>query len=113
MWRLPARDEPEHTYFTIRISRRGAEALPVLPKDVLLIQDCSESIGQPKLNDFKAGLRRWRRNWPTRSIQFADVQRPDFLLFPLGFPIGHTLAQADSFIGPLQARGRTDISSSL
>lgn len=52
-------DEPGMLYFRVEIRRKQDASLPVLPKDVLLIQDCSESMTQRKLDDCKEGLLAW------------------------------------------------------
>ncbi|NIP98519.1 MAG: hypothetical protein GWO24_35965, partial [Akkermansiaceae bacterium] len=69
-------DDPLAVYFKIHIERKGADALPVpvLPKDVLLMQDCSESMTQAKLDACKMGLHAW-----------LDRLRPDDRFELVGF----------------------------
>ena len=102
-------------YFRIDIQRRGADLLPVIPKDIVLVQDCSASMAEQRLYFCREGLRRclaaigpddrfniiafrsqtercfegWARNTPTR------------------------LTQAESFIDALRSGGNTDIYGSM
>lgn len=111
-----ADDEDGAVYFRIQIMRQGAEALPVIPKDVLLLQDSSESITPSKLAECKRGLRRWL-DWigPEDRVQligFSDkldrcFSEPWQPLTPA------TRQQAFAFIDSLRAKGNTDVFGSL
>jgi len=46
----------KYGYFRIDITRAGAEVLPVIPKDVLLVQDCSASMAEQRLYFCRDGL---------------------------------------------------------
>ncbi|MCO5044244.1 MAG: VWA domain-containing protein [Verrucomicrobia bacterium] len=111
-----AADEEGAVYFRIQIMRYGEDALPVIPKDILLLQDCSESITPAKLAECKRGLRRWL-DWigPEDRFQiigFSDrTQRCfDDAWQPLN---GETRQQALHFIDSLRAVGNTDVYGSL
>lgn len=112
-WQPP--DEPDAGYFELRVRREGETLLSVLPKDVLLIQDCSESMTQAKLNACKEGLQRW-------IAQFDPADRFDLLsfrdtterLFGAWTPLTTVNRSiAAGYIERLVARGRTDVYASL
>ncbi|MDA1085464.1 MAG: VWA domain-containing protein [Verrucomicrobia bacterium] len=51
----PRRGDP-YAYFRLDITRKGSEVLPVLEKDVLLVQDCSASVTEQRLYFCRQGL---------------------------------------------------------
>jgi hypothetical protein len=51
----PRRGDP-YGYFRLDITRKGAGVLPVLNKDVLLVQDCSASVTEQRLYFCRRGL---------------------------------------------------------
>ena len=51
----PRRGDP-YAYFRLDITRKGTEVLPVLEKDVLLVQDCSASVTEQRLYFCRQGL---------------------------------------------------------
>ena len=100
-----------HGYFKIEITRAGEEILPVLPKDVVLVQDCSASMTEQRLYFCRKGLNEClgligpddRFNvigfQDTVSRAFPDwvANKPEFI------------AQARTFIEGMKAGGNTDI----
>lgn len=110
----PAKDE-NALYFEISIARAGVEALPVLPKDVLLIQDCSESITRSKLDYFKDGIVDYLRTLTTvdrvNMMRYSDSPT---LCFAEWQPVtSESLTEAVRFTGAMRARGQTDLFSPL
>ena len=102
-------------YFELAIARAGVEALPVLPKDVLLIQDCSESITRTKLDFFKEGLVEYLRTLTTvdrvNLMRYSDAPT---LCFPDWQPVtADSLENAADFVDDMRARGQTDLFSPL
>ena len=98
-------------YFELAIARAGVEALPVLPKDVLLIQDCSESITRTKLDFFKEGLVEYLRTLTTADrvnvMRYSEYKE---LCFADWQPVtAESLGQAARFVGDFRARGQTDL----
>jgi uncharacterized protein YegL len=108
-------EEPGVNYFELRIRRHGEEALPVLPKDVLLLQDCSESMTAAKLIDCKRGLRQWLDTLDPADrfeiIGFRDSVSRCFDAWQA--PTDARIAQAVEFIEGLRAEGNTDVYGSL
>ena len=102
-------------YFELAISRAGVEALPVLPKDVLLVQDCSESITRTKLDFFKEGIEAYLRTLTTADrvnlMRYSDSPE---LCFADWQPVtAASLEQAVEFTDAMRARGQTDLFSPL
>ena len=108
-------DEPDTTYFEVRIARRGADALPVMPKDMLILQDCSESMTSWKLLECKAGLRRWVYQLSPQDrfelIGFRDTPQPCFGGWVEASEAN--VRRALRYIDELRASGNTDVYASL
>ena len=102
-------------YFELAITRAGTEALPVLPKDVLLIQDCSESMTRTKLDYFKDGIVGYLRTLTTADrINLMRYSDAPSLCFPDWQPAtAESLSQAVRFTDDMRARGQTDLFSPL
>ena len=102
-------------YFELAISRAGPEALPVLPKDILLVQDCSESITRTKLDFFKEGLVEYLRTLTTADrlnlMRYSDS--PTLCFENWQSVTTETLQQAVRFVDDMRARGQTDLFSPL
>ena len=107
--------DPDHVYFKAQIYRKGIEALPVLPKEVILIQDCSESMGASKLKQCRAGLHAWLeslRDGDTFNI--ITFRNSIDLCFPESRLVNAiSRARARGFIENMEPRGKTDVHSSL
>ncbi len=102
-------------YFEFAITRAGTEALPVLPKDVLLIQDCSESITRTKLEFFKDGLVDYLRTLTTvdrfNIMRYSDTP---VLCFDDWQPAtAESLTAGARFVEAMRARGQTDLFTPL
>ena len=107
--------DPGHVYFQIQIRRHGAEALPVLNKDVLLIQDASASMTQRAVDRGKEGLHHWMQ-------ELRDGDRFDVIAFNESIvrafgemtPVNAlTRSRAAFFVENLRAQGGTDVFASL
>ncbi|MDY0148775.1 MAG: VWA domain-containing protein [Kiritimatiellia bacterium] len=110
----PATEE-DALYFELAISRAGMEGLPVLPKDILLIQDCSESITRTKLDFFKEGIVGYLRTLTTADrvnlMRYSDAPT---LCFDDWAPVtADALAEAVQFTDAMRARGQTDLFTPL
>lgn len=115
--RLRAFPAPQENsiYFEMSVERAGVEALPVLPKDVVLIQDCSESMTKSKLEYFKAGLQDYLRTLTTADrlnvMKFSDVS---IWAFDGWRPVTtESLTDASRFADAMRPRGQTDMFWSL
>lgn len=110
-----AADEPEFAYLEIQINRRSEATLPVLPKDVLFAQDCSESMTPWKLAECKRGLIRWMEQLNPGDrfdvLAFRDVATRCFGEWKPFTP--ENKSKALSFVDSLRAQGNTDVYASL
>ncbi|MFZ4395967.1 MAG: vWA domain-containing protein [Kiritimatiellia bacterium] len=103
--------ERENAYVLVKIERLGPEVLPVLPRDLLFVQDCSASITEQKLHFCREGwrlaLRQLRAGDRFNVVAFQDHERLCFPAWTAADP--DTLTRAESFVGTMQASGNTDI----
>ncbi len=102
-------------YFELSISRAGVESLPVLPKDILLIQDSSESITRTKLDFFKEGIVDYLRTLTTADrVNLMRYSDSPVLCFDDWAPVtADSLADAVRFTDAMRARGQTDLFTPL
>ena len=108
-------DESSWMYFRIRIRENGADALPVLPRDLVFLQDCSESMTRSKVAICKDGLVEWvdtlRLPDHFNMIRFDEAP---YTLFAKWMPVSERAIQnARLFVDDMEARGKTDVSASL
>ncbi len=101
----------DNAYVLVTIERLGPEALPVLPRDLLFVQDCSASITEQKLHFCREGwrlaLKQLRAGDRFNVVAFQDRQRLCFPDWMAADP--DTVARAETFVGTMQASGNTDI----
>jgi len=109
-----AADE-DAVYFEASIARAGEEGLPRLPKDVLLVQDCSRSMTRAKLDFFKAGIREFLPTLSTADrvnfIKYADT--PEWCFPDWKNVTSESLGEVWAFADEMTARGETDLYASL
>ena len=104
--------DPDHRYFRLDIRRRPDSPLPIMPKDVLIVQDVSGSIGADRLAAAKRVLKAALANTlrqGDRFIVFAfrhNTLTPSDAWRPYD---ADSKAYADAFIDSLRAVGNTDI----
>ena len=106
-----ASDEDDAIYFEAEIRRGGVSQLPVVPKDVLLVQDCSESITRTKLDFFKEGIVSYLRTLTTADrVNIMRYSDEPTLCFESWQPVtADSLAAAVRFTDDMRARGATDL----
>lgn len=107
--------DTRYVYCRIEIQRRTDQALPVLAKDVLLVQDASASITEQKLFFCRNGLRQ-TLDLLGAGDRFNVVEFRDKVsaCFPEWAPVNpDTLARAREFIDQMRSEGDTDIFGSL
>jgi hypothetical protein len=111
---LPPKD-PGYGYFRMSIKRAGAEVLPVIPKDIILVQDCSASIAEQKMYFCRNGLRRClelvRPQDRFNVLRFRE--KADSCFTNWMAPTAEAVRTAEQFIGDLKAEGETDIYGSI
>lgn len=110
-----AAEEPDALYFSLRIERATPDALPVLPKDVLFVQDASESMRQSKVDECKKGLHAALKTLGPEDrfdvMVFREQQWRCFKQWTPATP--EARAQAGWFIEKMESRGKTDVYGSL
>lgn len=107
--------DARYDYCRIEIKRRSEELLPVLAKDIVLVQDASASISEKKLHYCRDGLVKALETLGAED-RFNVVEFRDSAIrcFDDWAPVdpGH-LRRAREFIGRMVATGNTDIFGSL
>jgi Ca-activated chloride channel family protein len=107
--------DSRYLYCRIEIKRRGGDALPVLPKDLLLVQDASASITEQKLHFCREGLRAalgmLRAGDRFNVVGFREKGSRCFPEWADATPAN--LALAREFVSTMTAGGDTDIFDSL
>lgn len=108
-------DEPQYRYVKLQLIRNGIESLPMLPRDVIFLIDCSASMTEAKLQLALEGVRRALETIedPDRVQVIAFRDRVE--LFPSSPQAAtvFTKAQVRTFLSTLRARGQTDVYASL
>lgn len=111
----PASD-PEHVYFQIDITPRDAAALPDIPRDIVFVQDTSNSLSfqrlPPCIKAIRTALRALAPTDRFNLCAFADT--PTFLQ-PNAWlsPTPENLEAANAFLDALSSRGNTDLFQSM
>ncbi len=105
----------ETVYFEINIRPARDNILPVLGRDILLIQDVSESMTQAKVVKCREGWMRWLTSMNPGDrfdvMEFREDVRTCFGEWTEVNPVN--LAKARTFVGEMSSRGDTDLLRSL
>jgi hypothetical protein len=106
-----SRQDPEFGYFKIEIRRRNEQVLPVIPKDVLFIQDCSASMSEERLHFCRDGL---TASLPLLGpddrfnlVSFRHVVDSCFSGWSANTPDAR--ARAERYIAAMRSEGETDL----
>lgn len=106
--------DPEYGYFRMDIKRAGAEILPVLPKDIVLVQDASASIAEQKMyfcrDALTRGLAEVRPGDRFNVMEFREMAGRCFTNWAEATP--ENLDRARQFVAAMKTRGETDIFAS-
>lgn len=102
-------------YFKLEVERAGKELLPVRPKDIILVQDCSASMSEQRLYFCREGLRRCLAHIGPADrfniAKFADHTETCFDNWVRKTP--GTLEKAEAYINDMKAGGYTDLFASM
>ncbi len=105
----------QRNYFRLGIGRRADATLPVVPKDIVFVQDSSRSLAEERLyfcrQALKAGLRTLRPEDRFNIVSFSDSARFCFEGWSAVEP--KALARASAFIDAMRSEGETDVFSSM
>lgn len=103
----------DYVYFRVDISRKDETSLPVINRDVLFVQDASESIGALRIGIVRENLKSLvGALQPSDRFNIMAFNDESSLCFQHGWmSAGEQGAKvmADQFINGIQARGNTDI----
>jgi len=111
----PDPEDPGVRYVKIQLLRDGIEALPVQPRHLVYLVDCSASMTESKLQRAVEGVRASLESLGPEDV-FNVVAFRDRVetLFPEAVAADAVhLAQARTFLAGLHARGKTDVFASL
>jgi hypothetical protein len=110
-----SRRDKKYGYFRLSVERAGQELLPVRPKDIILVQDCSASMSEQRLYFCREGLRRSLAHIGTADrfniAKFADRTETCFDTWVEKTP--ETLEKAEAYINSMTAIGNTDLFTSM
>ncbi len=109
------KSDPDYVYARIDIQRAGAEVLPVLPKDILFIQDCSASITEQRLAFCREGLLRCLAQLSPRDrFNVVSFRETPLRCFPEWAPAtAANLEAGRAFVRAMESKGNTDLYASL
>lgn len=104
-----------YRYFQLVVERLGEDVLPVMPKDIILVQDSSASMAEQRLHFCREALRRSlaliRPGDRFNVAKFADGTTFCFPDWVAKTP--ETVEQAEAFINTMQSTGNTDLFASM
>jgi hypothetical protein len=103
--------EPGVGYFLLQIERAAADVLPVLPKDMLFVQDASASIAEERLYFCRQALTNCikKLNPVDRFNVVSFREQTEFCFSDWVNPTPQTIEQASYYIDRLRPAGNTDI----
>ncbi len=111
------RDAPERDrlYFRVAIQPRADRPVPVLPKDIVFVQDASASLAEERLHFCrKAMIAALVTIGPADRFNVIGFNDRPSLCFPGWAPVtGETTNAAARFISALHSEGETDLYASL
>ena len=107
--------DKDYGYFRLEVERAGEALLPVRPKDIILVQDCSASMSEQRLYFCREGLLRTLAHIGPEDrfniAKFADRTETCFDGWVKKTP--ETLARAKAYIKSMRAEGYTDLFASM
>ena len=110
----PRRD-PRYGYFRMDIERAGPDILPVVPRDVVFVQDCSNSMAEQRLRFCRQGLTNCLAALgPDDRFNVVGFRERASWCFEGWTPVNaDTTDRARAFIGGMRSEGNTDIITSI
>lgn len=102
-------------YFRLEVAARDRNVLPVVPKDVVFVQDASRSLAEERLYFCRKALNEAIRSLPPQD-RFNVVlfrENAEFCFDGWVSPNDATITQASAFIDAMKSRGDTDVFESM
>ncbi len=111
-FRLPGES---HGYFRLTIDRVGADVLPVMPKDVLFVQDTSATIAERRLHFCREGFRRgFAYVGPQDRFNVATfIDRTTYAFSEWVYRGTETDAAARQYFASMEIGGNTDFLAAM
>lgn len=111
------RKDDGFVYFRVDVKRKGADVLPPVPRNILLVQDASRSISPDRLHQCREAFRRVLSSGllPTDRFNVLAFNTTNTYAFPGGWraPTPENVAAATAFLGGLVPGGNTDIYNAM
>ena len=107
--------ETGRSYFRLEIAARDPSVLPVVPKDIVFVQDASRSLAEERLHFCRDALNQAIRLLPKGDRFNVVLFREDaeFCFEGWASPTEENLARAKAFIDAMKSRGDTDVFKSM
>ena len=107
--------ETGRSYFRLEIAPRDTAALPVVPKDIVFVQDASRSLAEERLHFCRDALNQAIRLLPKGDRFNVVLFRDDaeFCFQGWASPTDANIQQASAFIDAMKSRGDTDVFKSM
>ena len=105
-----------HQYFQIDVTRKSADILPRIPRDILLVQDSSGSLGMERLHLCKRAINKIVANLnPEDRFNILEFSTENRLCFGAGWrsPDADSIKLANDFVNTFKSEGNTDIFNAL
>lgn len=112
---LRSKAEPDRSYFRLEVAARDPAVLPVVPKDIVFVQDASRSLAEERLYFCRKALNEAIRLLPsTDRFNVASFrENVEFCFNGWASPNNGTIEQASSFINAMKSSGDTDLFESM
>ena len=107
--------ETGRSYFRLEIAARDQSVLPVVPKDIVFVQDASRSLAEERLHFCRDALNQAVGLLPKGDRFNVALFREDaeFCFEGWASPTEENLARAKAFIDAMKSRGDTDVFKSM
>lgn len=111
-----SKDNDGRKYFKLTVFPREAAELPIVPKDIVFVQDASRSLAMQRLHFCKAGLiNSLKYLHPKDRFNVVSFRDKATFCFQDGWamPTEANIAKATTFLTSLTSEGNTDLFESL
>ena len=107
--------ETGRTYFRLEIAARDQSVLPVVPKDIVFVQDASRSLAEERLHFCRKALNEAIRLLPPGDRFNVALFRDDveFCFDGWASPDEANIGKATAFIDAMKSKGDTDVFKSM
>lgn len=108
-------DGSDKCYFKFEVAPREAAALPVVPKDIVFVQDASRSLAEERLYFCRKALAEAIQKLaaPDRFNIALFRENAEFCFDGWATPNKETIEQATTFINAMKSKGGTDVFESM